>query len=153
MAQYIRTIGQLEPSYVIQKFLDAQRIYNLASYLEKLHEKGLASKDHTTLLLNCYTKLEDVAKLDEFIKSEGEHQFDVETAVKFCRAAGYHEHAMYVSKKAGQHEWYLKILLEDLGSYDEALDYISSLETFQATVTVKQYGKILSYSLVQTGYR
>lgn len=143
MAQYIRTIGQLEPSYVIQKFLDAQRIYNLTSYLEKLHEKGLASKDHTTLLLNCYTKLKDVAKLDEFIKGEGEHRFDVETAVKVCRAAGYHEHAMYVAKKAGKHEWYLKILLEDLGSYDEALDYISSLETFQAAVTVKEYGKIL----------
>jgi hypothetical protein len=57
MAQYIRTIGQLEPSYVIQKFLDAQRIHNLTHYLEKLHEKGLATADHTTLLLNCYTKL------------------------------------------------------------------------------------------------
>eukprot|EP01018_Ginkgo_biloba_P031346 Gb_07923 [translate_table: standard] len=147
MAQYIRTIGQLEPSYVIQKFLDAQRIYNLTNYLEKLHEKGLASKDHTTLLLNCYTKLKDVAKLDEFIKGEdgieGEHRFDVETAVKVCRAAGYHEHAMYVAKKAGKHEWYLKILLEDLGSYDEALEYISSLESIQAAITVKEYGKIL----------
>lgn len=143
MAQYIRTIGQLEPSYVIQKFLDAQRIYNLTSYLEKLHEKGLASKDHTTLLLNCYTKLKDVAKLDEFIKGEGEHRFDVETAVKVCRGAGYHEHAMYVAKKARKHEWYLKILLEDLGSYDEALEYISGLETIQAAITVKEYGKIL----------
>ncbi|ERN12390.1 vacuolar protein-sorting-associated protein 11 homolog isoform X1 [Amborella trichopoda] len=147
MSQYILTIGQLEPSYVIQKFLDAQRIYNLTSYLEKLHEKGLASKDHTTLLLNCYTKLKDVAKLDEFIKGEEdgvrEHKFDVETAVRVCRAAGYHEHAMYVAKKAGRHEWYLKILLEDLDRYDEALEYISSLEPNQAETTLKEYGKIL----------
>lgn len=146
MAQYINTIGHLEPSYVIQKFLDAQRIYNLTNYLEKLHEKGLASKDHTTLLLNCYTKLKDVEKLNVFIKSEdgiGEHKFDVETAIRVCRAAGYHEHAMYVAKKSGKHEWYLKILLEDLGSYHEALQYISSLEPSQAGVTVKEYGKIL----------
>ncbi|GLU08050.1 hypothetical protein SLE2022_249790 [Rubroshorea leprosula] len=146
MAQYIHTIGHLEPSYVIQKFLDAQRIYNLTNYLEKLHEKGLASKDHTTLLLNCYTKLKDVEKLNVFIKSEdgvGEHKFDVETAIRVCRAANYHEHAMYVAKKARKHEWYLKILLEDLGSYDEALYYISSLEPSQAGVTVKEYGKIL----------
>uniref|UniRef100_A0A2P2J857 Vacuolar protein sorting-associated protein 11 homolog n=1 Tax=Rhizophora mucronata TaxID=61149 RepID=A0A2P2J857_RHIMU len=146
MAQYIQTIGHLEPSYVIQKFLDAQRIYNLTNYLEKLHEKGLASKDHTTLLLNCYTKLKDVEKLNVFIKSEdgaGEHKFDVETAIRVCRAANYHEHAMYVAKKAGRHEWYLKILLEDLGRYDEALQYISSLEPSQAGVTVKEYGKIL----------
>eukprot|EP00262_Sarcandra_glabra_P019055 TRINITY_DN7040_c0_g4_i1.p1 TRINITY_DN7040_c0_g4~~TRINITY_DN7040_c0_g4_i1.p1 ORF type:complete len:606 (-),score=103.23 TRINITY_DN7040_c0_g4_i1:73-1812(-) len=146
MAQYINTIGHLEPSYVIQKFLDAQRIYNLTNYLEKLHEKGLASKDHTTLLLNCYTKLKDVEKLNVFIKSEdgiGEHKFDVETAIRVCRAAGYHEHAMYVAKKAGKHEWYLKILLEALGRYHEALQYISSLEPSQAGITVKEYGKIL----------
>ncbi|KAK9091894.1 hypothetical protein Syun_026805 [Stephania yunnanensis] len=146
MAQYINTIGHLEPSYVIQKFLDAQRIYNLTNYLEKLHEKGLASKDHTTLLLNCYTKLKDIEKLNVFIKSEdgiGEHKFDVETAIRVCRAAGYHEHAMYVAKKAGRHEWYLKILLEDLAMYDEALEYISSLEPSQAGITIKEYGKIL----------
>lgn len=146
MAQYIHTIGHLEPSYVIQKFLDAQRIHNLTNYLEKLHEKGLASKDHTTLLLNCYTKLKDVEKLNEFIKSEdgvGEQKFDVETAIRVCRTANYHEHAMSVAKKAGRHEWYLKILLEDLGRYEEALQYISSLELSQAGVTVKEYGKIL----------
>ncbi|KAK1296896.1 hypothetical protein QJS10_CPB15g01584 [Acorus calamus] len=146
MAQYIHTIGHLEPSYVIQKFLDAQRIYNLTNYLEKLHERGLASKDHTTLLLNCYTKLKDVEKLNQFIRGEdgiGEHKFDVETAIKVCRAAGYHEHAMYVAKKFGRHEWYLKILLEDLGSYQEALQYISSLDPSQAGMTVNQYGKIL----------
>jgi len=28
----------------------------------------MASEDHTTLLLNCYTKRKDVMKLDEFIK-------------------------------------------------------------------------------------
>ncbi|KAK7310771.1 hypothetical protein RJT34_08486 [Clitoria ternatea] len=146
MAQYIHTIGHLEPSYVIQKFLDAQRIYNLTNYLEKLHEKGLASKDHTTLLLNCYTKLKDIEKLNLFIKNDdsiGELKFDVETAIRVCRAANYYEHAMYVAKKAGRHEWYLKILLEDLGSYEEALEYISSLESSQAGMTIKEYGKIL----------
>jgi len=34
MRQYLRTIGRLEPSYVIRKFLDAQRIHNLTSYLQ-----------------------------------------------------------------------------------------------------------------------
>ena len=33
-AQYIKTIGQLEPSHVIRKFLDSQRIYNLTDYLQ-----------------------------------------------------------------------------------------------------------------------
>ncbi len=34
MVQYLKTIPQTEPSYVIQKFLDAQRIHNLTSYLQ-----------------------------------------------------------------------------------------------------------------------
>uniref|UniRef100_A0A3Q3BB75 VPS11 core subunit of CORVET and HOPS complexes n=1 Tax=Kryptolebias marmoratus TaxID=37003 RepID=A0A3Q3BB75_KRYMA len=66
--QYIRTIGKLEPSYVIRKFLDAQRIHNLTAYLQALHRQSLANADHTTLLLNCYTKLKDSSKLEEFIK-------------------------------------------------------------------------------------
>lgn len=75
ISQYLKTIGTLEPSYVIQKFLDAQRIHNLTNYLQALHEKGLANGDHTTLLFNCYTKLKDVKKLDEFIKV-GKKTFD-----------------------------------------------------------------------------
>ena len=34
---------------------------------QALHEKGLANTDHTTLLLNCYTKLKAVDKLNGFI--------------------------------------------------------------------------------------
>ena len=48
----------------------------------------LAGADHTTLLLNCYTKLKDVAKLDAFLRGSGAAEgsttlpFDAETAVK-----------------------------------------------------------------------
>jgi 3-oxoacyl-(acyl-carrier-protein) synthase len=39
----------------------------LTRYLEQLHACGLGTADHTTLLLNCYTKLKDVEKLDAFL--------------------------------------------------------------------------------------
>jgi hypothetical protein len=68
LTSYLGQTGTLEPSYVIKKFLDAQRIHNLTFYLEKLHEADMANANHTTLLLNCYTKLKDVEKLNEFIK-------------------------------------------------------------------------------------
>ena len=69
--QYALTIGFVEPSYVIRQFLDARRIGNLTEYLERLHSAGVASSDHTTLLLNCFTKLKDEEKLDEFLSSDG----------------------------------------------------------------------------------
>lgn len=49
--------------------------------------QGLASSDHTTLLLNCYAKLRDTTKLDRFLRAEGADgkpalNFDVDTAIK-----------------------------------------------------------------------
>ncbi|XP_054853684.1 vacuolar protein sorting-associated protein 11 homolog isoform X2 [Eublepharis macularius] len=144
--QYIRTIGKLEPSYVIRKFLDAQRIHNLTAYLQMLHLQSLANADHTTLLLNCYTKLKDIAKLEEFIKtSESEVHFDVEIAIKVLRQAGCYSHAVYLAEKHAHHEWYLKIQLEDIKNYQEALHYIGRLPFEQAESNMKRYGKILMH--------
>jgi hypothetical protein len=44
IVQYSHTIGYIPPSYVVMKFLDPYRIANLISYLEKLCDKGLATK-------------------------------------------------------------------------------------------------------------
>ncbi|KAM5132463.1 vacuolar protein sorting-associated protein 11 homolog [Mantella aurantiaca] len=144
--QYIRTIGKLEPSYVIRKFLDAQRIHNLTAYLQALHLQSLANADHTTLLLNCYTKLKDSAHLEEFIKANvDEVHFDVEIAIKVLRQAGYHSHAMYLAEKHAHHEWYLKIQLEDIKNFQEALRYIGRLPLPQIESNMKCYGKILMY--------
>ena len=40
--QYIFTIGHLEPSYVIRKFLDTQRTSQLSTYVEELHHRQRA---------------------------------------------------------------------------------------------------------------
>ncbi|CAG8480604.1 10621_t:CDS:10 [Diversispora eburnea] len=149
MAQYIRTIGQLEPSYIIRKFLDAQRIHNLVNYLQELHSKSLANADHTTLLLNCYTKLKDVARLDQFIKTDNELRFDLETAIKVCRQAGYYEHAVYLAKKFQEYDLYLKIQIEDVKEYENALEYIRKLGSHEANSNLQKYGKILLNHLPQ----
>ena len=136
--EYVRTIGRLEPSYVIKRFLDAQRIHNLTAYLEALHAApGQANEDHTTLLLNCYTKLKDLKKkdlkkLDEFIRTKKDLHFDVDTAIQVLRQAGYHEHALFLAAKYHHHDWHLKIMLEDAKDFKEALRYIAMLDFFEA---------------------
>eukprot|EP00899_Mesostigma_viride_P016779 jgi/Mesvir1/25101/Mv21565-RA.1 len=149
MAQYLQTIGWLEPSYVIRRFLDAQRISLLATYLDALHARGVATADHTTLLLNCYTKLKDVKKLDEFIRAEDEgaagaaYNFDVATAVRVCRGAGYFLHALRMSSRAGLHREHLHILLDDVARYDEAVEYLHTLPLDEAHRAMRLYGKTL----------
>ena len=117
--------------------MDAQRIHNLVTYLQELHTRGLANSDHTTLLLNTYTKLKDVTRLENFIKTESrrtsadsevdELPFDLDTAIRVCRQAGYFEHASYLAKKYGRHEDYLQIQVEDAANYKEALAYLRRL--------------------------
>ncbi|KAH9848923.1 hypothetical protein C2E23DRAFT_785321 [Lenzites betulinus] len=153
MQQYIQTIRYVQPSYVIRKFLDAQRIHNLVTYLQELHSLGLANSDHTTLLLNTYTKLKDVTRLDSFIKRESlrasadgakdELPFDLDTAIRVCRQAGYFEHASYLAKKYERHEDYLRIQIEDAGNYKDALKYLRRLGAEAAESNLARYGRAM----------
>ncbi|CAA7271044.1 unnamed protein product [Cyclocybe aegerita] len=155
MQQYVQTIGHLQPSYVIRKYLDAQRIHNLVTYLQELHSLGLANADHTTLLLNTYTKLKDVSRLDSFIKTESkrgsangdELPFDLETAIRVCRQAGYFEHASYLAKKYERHEDYLRIQIEDAGRFADALAYLRKLGPQAAESNLARYGRAMLDSL------
>jgi uncharacterized protein YxeA len=110
------------------------------TYLQELHSLGRANSDHTTLLLNTYTKLKDIVRLDSFIKTEGsvsrndgesgetrELPFDLDTTIRVCRQAGYFDHASYLAKKYERHEDYLRIQIEDAGRYAEALTYLRRL--------------------------
>ncbi len=54
-------------------------------------------------------------------------EFDVETAIRVCRQAGYFEQALRLAQDREKHEWHLKILLEDLSDYRQALKYIQNL--------------------------
>lgn len=145
--QYIKTIGKLEPSYVIRKFLDSQHIEKLTMYLEALHKQGHATEDHTTLLLNCYTKLNNTVgqsnSLKEFIlMKEGDLNYDVDIAIKVCRQGSPAE-ALMLAKKHEKHDWYIKLQIEDHQKYVDVLDYISNLSFENAEFYMKKYGNIL----------
>ena len=143
MQQYLRAIDNTEPSQVIRKFLDTQRIHNLIEYLEELHDHDKATADHTTLLLNCYAKLKDTDKLDAFIKAPGELKFDLETAIAMCRQGGYFEQAAYLATKHGENDLVVDILIEDSKKYAEALEYIWRLDSEPAYTNLLRYARVL----------
>ncbi|KAL2755330.1 hypothetical protein ACRALDRAFT_2041719 [Sodiomyces alcalophilus JCM 7366] len=143
MVQYIKAIDTTEPSQVIRKFLDTQRINNLIQYLEQLHDHRKATADHTTLLLNCYAKLKDTKKLERFIKSPGDLKFDLETAISMCRQGGYYEQAAYLAKQHGETDLVVDILIEDSKRYDDALDFIWQQDPEVAYPCLKKYARVL----------
>ena len=141
MQQYLKAIDNTEPSQVIRKFLDSQRINNLIEYLEELHEHDKATIDHTTLLLNCYAKLKNTDKLETFIKSGT--NFDLDTAISMCRQGSYYDQAVFLAKKHGEHELVIDILIEDSKNYEDALDYIWHLEPEMAYPNLMKYARVL----------
>ncbi|KAK9456148.1 hypothetical protein V1511DRAFT_496676 [Dipodascopsis uninucleata] len=144
MQQYLRAIEGGDASQVIRKYLDSQRIYNLTAYLEELHERRMATADHTTLLLNCYAKLKDTEKLELFIKSEGENiKFDLDTAIQMCRQGGYFQQAAYLSEKHGQTDLVVDINLQDLGDYKAGLRFMRSLSPEEMYYNLTRYGRLL----------
>lgn len=106
--------------------MDAQRIKFLTNYLQVLHEKGLANENHTTLLLNCYTKLNESKLLNEFIRKDV--SFDVETAINVCRQTGFFTEAVFLAKKFDQYDLFLSIQMEDLKDVEACLRYIEGME-------------------------
>ena len=121
--------------------MDTQRIHNLIEYLEELHEHDRATVEHTTLLLNCYAKLKDTGKLETFIKSG--NNFDFDTAITMCRQGGYFDQAVYLARKHGEHDLVVDVLVEDSKNYDGALDYIWRLGAEDAYPNLMRYARVL----------
>ena len=113
----------------------------MIEYLEELHEHDRATVDHTTLLLNCYAKLKDTGKLETFINSD--NNFDFETAITMCRQGGYYDQAVYLAKKHGEHDLVADILIEDSKEYDNALDYVWRLGPDMAYPNLMKYARVL----------
>lgn len=142
--QYTKTIGFLEPSYIIRRFLDSRHINYLTDYLQALHRQCKATADHTTLLLNCFTRLDKTDQLKEFLGNDKnpDLMFDLDVAIKVCRNASV-EHALALAKRNQKHDSVISILTEDQNAYAEALDYISKLPFPDAEDSLKRYGNIL----------
>lgn len=154
IAEYIKTIGVFEPSYVIRKFLDAQRLPCLTTYLEALHNQGLANTQHTTLLINCYCKMHQRDKLKEFIYTDSrgrslaalslaENRFDVATAIRVLTDCGWEKEALHLSRKYAYHHDYLRLLIEYERDFQTAVDYIHSLSFHDAEAMIQEFGRVL----------
>ncbi|VDM73758.1 unnamed protein product [Strongylus vulgaris] len=68
VSEYKETIGMLEPSYVIKRYLDGSRLRQLCVYLEALHDTDRYTLYHTNILLNCYAQLEERKKIKNFLE-------------------------------------------------------------------------------------
>ena len=87
-------------------------------------------------------------RLNSFLMEQNV-EFDVNTAIKVLRQSLYYKQALELCEKHSMHEDYLKIQLENLNDYAEALNYIKRLDDASAVLNVKKYGKLLMANIPQ----
>ena len=118
---YIMTINYLEPTIVIQKFLDGSKLDYLILYLEALHKENnfefrssYEMRDYTALLLNCYIKQKQIVKLKEFFdgKNISTQLINVEIAIEVCKDTNQIDLALTIAEKAGMFENYILLQLD-----------------------------------------
>ena len=119
--QYMLTINNLDPSYVIQLFLDGSKLDYLILYLEALHKDEQFKsrdpdemKDYTALLLNCYIKQKKIKKLKEFVDAKNitDQLLDVETAIEVCKDTNQIELALSIAEKSNMVDYYIQIMID-----------------------------------------
>eukprot|EP01080_Neovahlkampfia_damariscottae_P005686 gene5686-9507_t len=152
IVHYANTIGTLEPSYTIRKFLKAVDNKHLLKYLDILHDKGKHNPEHTVLFIKFFTKepnirIEVEENLENFIEKYGS-KVDADATIRAMRDFGYLQQATSLAKKVRAHEWYIKIHLEDYPDskteppYLVALQYVESLEYEDAVQFMKKYSPV-----------
>lgn len=145
MEQYIATIGHVEPSYVIGRYIHTYLLGDLSRYLEHLHQttqRRYAHPSHTTLLLSCYVKLKDLNSLMSFVQRD-DVRFDPEHAINVCREGGFFEAALCVSERYALHGPHVRTLLYDCQKPRVAMAYIRTLCVDAAESIIIEVGKKL----------
>ena len=153
VAQYVRTIGRLEASYVIRKFLDAPRLRNLTTYLQALLMPAATaaegepdaptppSPDLTTLLLNCYTRLKDDQGIATLL-SRQDARMDVDAALAVLRDTRRVDQALALAKERKRHAWYVRAVL-DAGRHAHAVTYLAALPGEDALALLQTHAAAL----------
>jgi vacuolar protein sorting-associated protein 11 len=148
--EYIATIGWLEPSHAIQRFLQPQRATNLTAYLKVLHERGLATADHTTILLTCYAKLKQVDAIEDFLQraravggGDSAFHLDAHAAVAALRNAGLGNMTLAAAEVSEDPQLRLEVLVRDCRRASDGLAFLKTLGRRRAAEALKRYGKEL----------
>lgn len=148
MDEYVETIGVLEPSYVIRKYIQSTHLPLLTRYLEGLHSRSrgaVANVTHTTILLNCYIKQKEEKKLMDFICRE-DVSFEPHNAISICRRGGYSEAALLMADKYAIAMESARILLYDMEKPAEALDFLYSQRVDVVEEIAQAIGKDLLHA-------
>ena len=147
--QYKLTINYLDPSYVIQKFLDGSKLNYLIDYLEALQNNedfkakcnSERLKDFTALLLNCYIKQKQIKKLKDFVEKKNiKDEVTIKTAIEVCKDTNKIDLALSIAQKAKMLDSFIQILMDIKNDFKESLETIAKITDIK-----KKFDLLIAY--------
>ena len=154
--QYKLTINYIDPTYVIQKFLEDSKKNYLIIYLEELQInfefkrkcKPERFNDFTTLLFNCYIKQKQIDKLKNFFEQKKiKDEVTIKSAIQLCKEINNIELLLSFSekvKKEKMHDLYIQILIDIPKEYIDYIKYTKIIPKYINDIKdIKKKYKIL----------
>uniref|UniRef100_A0A1I7THV2 Vacuolar protein sorting-associated protein 11 homolog n=1 Tax=Caenorhabditis tropicalis TaxID=1561998 RepID=A0A1I7THV2_9PELO len=143
--QYKETIGMLEPSYVMKRYLDSSKIKELCIYLECLHDAKKDNEHQTKILMNAYAKQGEKKKLIEFVNkiTDGSRPSRMRDVFEILLKWNYLPEASLLATKFQMHEDALNVIIHHMHKYTMGVNYISRMPVESVIEMSGKYGRDL----------
>ncbi|KAF1765507.1 hypothetical protein GCK72_005459 [Caenorhabditis remanei] len=143
--QYKETIGMLEPSYVMKRYLDSSKIKELCIYLECLHDAKKDNEHQTKILMNAYAKQGEKKKLMEFVNkiTDGSRTARMRDVFEILLKWNYLPEASLLATKFQMHEDALSVIIHHMHKYTMGVTYISKMPVENVIEMTGKFGREL----------
>ena len=137
MHHYKNTIGYLEPSYVLQRFIEkGQVVYNI-DYLIELHKRKQADQYHIQLLVNCLLEKKRFEELKNwFSELKSKESNFAELAIDACLEYGETGLAKELAQESKRTGFYVQIVIDN---------FLTIQENSSVEQTTKETAEILNH--------
>jgi hypothetical protein len=104
----------LEPSYVLQKFIEKGQVAFNIDYLIALHERNRADKYHIQLLVNCLLEKKKFEELKKwFTELDSKESEFAELAIEACLEYGETDLAKKLAQESKRTDFYVQIVIDN----------------------------------------
>ena len=156
LSEYNKTIFNISPNIIIEKFLDTSKLEFLILFLEELNNNikynmALSEekrKNYIVMLLYCYLRGKKETKMNEFIqKAYLNKQFlIIRAAINICKKNNLKELALMIVEKGNIIELKIEVLIDIFHNYKEALNLLKDCDNYlcQYIIFSKNYSEFFT---------
>ena len=156
LSEYNKTIFNISPNIIIEKFLDTSKLEFLILFLEELsnnikYNMALSEekrKNYIVMLLYCYLRGKKETKMNEFIqKAYLNKQFlIIRAAINICKKNNLKELALMIVEKGNIIELKIEVLIDIFHNYKEALNLLKDCDNYlcQYIIFSKNYSEFFT---------